>query len=372
MEESSPQDSVSLIVSADSDRNEFGSSFLIHKEKNFTYWLTCAHVLGGVGGVGKARIDENYPVQLVGHDEKDLGKLIKGYDLAVLRVEGEELLRKRPLRLKFFSNTELNRASRYFKFWSFGHYQDSGTRQKYIGEIFGQSKLSPSRLVSGGSRHKVLELELLSSQLLPGYSGSPVLFENSYDVVGIICKSKENGQKGEAAYIESIRHVLFNNLPTLYKRLTMRPCIKAGELTDSLSDKFLRLFVSSKVCEALDWLGNPQPLLDVVIQSVFGKQYVAESSSIEDKDVLLQRSIVMEEFEKELKYYIEMIYISILSGKVSDLSEVSSSLPPSPPLNTYLAALDCIKDNIPPQISDEISFLVRKHIDYLIEKLRSG
>ena len=71
------RDSVVIITGSDSTR--FGTGFIIHKEENATYVLTCMHVVNTIGV--EALQAEGHPAQIVANDAEE------GFDLAVLRVE---------------------------------------------------------------------------------------------------------------------------------------------------------------------------------------------------------------------------------------------------------------------------------------------
>ncbi len=73
--------SIVLITSADDrKKNVIGTGFTFYREQNYTYLLTCAHVVEDVGGEESLLVDGISPEVVAMGD-------IQGFDLAVLRVE---------------------------------------------------------------------------------------------------------------------------------------------------------------------------------------------------------------------------------------------------------------------------------------------
>src|SRR5450755_4101715 len=96
-------DSIVLVVSRDEAITDFGTGFLIYRDERATYFVTCAHVVNDVGGA------DNIAVSV--RERKEGGTTFKDYqaglvacgsrdtiDLAVLRVEGRQILSLLPLR----------------------------------------------------------------------------------------------------------------------------------------------------------------------------------------------------------------------------------------------------------------------------------
>jgi hypothetical protein len=72
------RDSIALIKSAENNRGDFGSSFIIKRTAKATYWLTCAHVVLDVGGIDNLRI-ANHSATLVGCKDDELVALKDTY-----------------------------------------------------------------------------------------------------------------------------------------------------------------------------------------------------------------------------------------------------------------------------------------------------
>ena len=75
------KESIVLITSA-SDRklNVIGTGFAFYRQEDYTYLLTCAHVVEDVGGEENLRVND-IPVELV-----EIGDA-QGFDLAILKVK---------------------------------------------------------------------------------------------------------------------------------------------------------------------------------------------------------------------------------------------------------------------------------------------
>ena len=72
------EDSIVLIKSA-KRANVIGTGFIFYKQQNYTYLLTCAHVVEDVGGEENIRVN-NIPAEVI-----KIGD-VQGFDLAVLKV----------------------------------------------------------------------------------------------------------------------------------------------------------------------------------------------------------------------------------------------------------------------------------------------
>ena len=74
------EDSIVLIKSAKENRkNVIGTGFIFYKKQNYTYLLTCAHVVEDVGGEENIRVN-NIPAEVI-----KIGD-VQGFDLAILKV----------------------------------------------------------------------------------------------------------------------------------------------------------------------------------------------------------------------------------------------------------------------------------------------
>lgn len=370
MERAKLLESIDVISSADSDRSEFGSCFMIKRERNSTYWITCAHVIDDVGGIEKTRLG-NYPVHLVGVEESALNDLSKSHDLVVLKTEGKRLLKKKPLSLLFSGNRGLNFSSKkYLNFSTIGHFRQSGTHQTRVREICGQLRLSEDQILGDdgyGSYcyYNVLELNVnATNPLQPGYSGSPVLVQNSNSVVGVVSQSRDNGVRGEAMDVDAIGNILrrIPSLCSIVRNTATKSKIELDKLQAFLSDRSLRLVVTSEVREVLNWLDEREPLINSIIHHVQDKLSNMDGS-MRDKSIKILRA--------DLNYLLRMLHFSLLTSEINCLDDVEL-IPSSLAIDIHVTALECIKEGIPTHVDDKTSAMVKKHINYLTSKLKEG
>ena len=72
------EDSIFLIKSAKKE-NVIGTGFIFHKQQNYTYLLTCAHIIKDVGGEENIRVND-LPAEVI-----KIGD-VQGLDLAILKI----------------------------------------------------------------------------------------------------------------------------------------------------------------------------------------------------------------------------------------------------------------------------------------------
>jgi hypothetical protein len=185
------EDAIILITSRDSTYKNFGTGFVIYREQQVTYVLTCAHVVRDVGGQENV-IADGIPAQVIALGEND------GFDLAVLEVEG--LSEKQQLSLR--ASGEKGQ-----RFIVAGHYlQGSNILSRKISGQFGDQV----RLVSKkrNAQTNAWDLEIKGKyRLQPGYSGSPVVDEASGNVLGVAIQRLGDGETGLAISIEALTKI---------------------------------------------------------------------------------------------------------------------------------------------------------------------
>jgi hypothetical protein len=364
------EDSIALIESTDSSRTEFGSGFIIKRDKCATYWLTCAHVIIDVGGIQKARVG-NFPATLAGLGESELAGIRDSYDLAVLRVEG--LFRKQPLQL-VRSKEIVKDREKCINFSAFGHFQNYGTKQILAKKISGRLGLGDLSLAIGENYTRVLELELegIGSLLQPGYSGSPVLIHSNgkvtQQVIGVVDQRKGDGKKGLAISVESAQGVFqkVQELQGILSNTASDSHIWLRGKSISLIEKILQLGVSSQTREILDWLSNKENLAkhagDYALNNSIDLQRLI--SRVSDPD---EKDKIIDDFYWEIEKYLELIYASLLTRSYDLLDK--PNIPPSLPSTAYETAFIHIKQTIPAHIESNTAKKLRSYLDYLLLKL---
>jgi S1-C subfamily serine protease len=171
------RNSVVLITSGDPDNSAFGTGFVIHRDAQASYLLTCAHVVRDVGGPDSTHI-AGQPTTVIASGEDSFP------DIAVLRVEG--MLDRPPLSLQ--SEAQTGDAFLTDGFQTF--------RQNYLhrpirGVLGTQVELA---VKNRAERVWAWDLSIIGDyDLQSGYSGSPVILETTGAVVAVA--SHTLGQK---------------------------------------------------------------------------------------------------------------------------------------------------------------------------------
>ena len=195
------EDSIVLITSAsDKKANVIGTGFAFYREQNYTYLLTCAHVVNDVGG------NENVLVNNISAEVLATGN-ITGFDLAVLRVEN--LNHIPPLQLISLSQAE-NR-----KFRIAGHYL-YGEEKKIILETV-DGTLGKKRFARQNDR-RVTAWNLSINEgdrLRKGYSGGPVVDQKTGRVLGIATNMEKDGAEGLAISVEALKKI-WSDIPSAF------------------------------------------------------------------------------------------------------------------------------------------------------------
>jgi S1-C subfamily serine protease len=189
-------DSIILISSSDPSRSrDFGTGFVIHKEGQAVYLLTCAHVVRDVGGSEKV-IAGGTPATVIASGEK------QGFDLAVLRIEG---LWDKP-RLSLCASAEEEQPFIIAGFYQFDPKSPPALR-KIRGKLGEQISLASS---DGRERIYAWDLRIEGEYYLqPGYSGSPVVNQTNGCVLGVVTHQIGKGEKGLAISIEALRKIWY-------------------------------------------------------------------------------------------------------------------------------------------------------------------
>ncbi|MDJ0519681.1 MAG: SUMF1/EgtB/PvdO family nonheme iron enzyme [Trichodesmium sp. MO_231.B1] len=194
------EESIVLITSAsDKKANVIGTGFAFYREDNYTYLLTCAHVVEDVGG------EENVLVNNIRADVLATGD-VKGFDLAVLGVENLNI----PL-LQLISLSDAENR----KFQTAGHYL-YGEEKKILLETV-DGTLGKKRFARQNDK-RVTAWNLLINQgdvatarlrqrLRKGYSGAPVVDLDTGCVLGIATNMEKDGAEGLAISVEALNKI---------------------------------------------------------------------------------------------------------------------------------------------------------------------
>lgn len=185
------QDSIVLISSQDEKNKRFGTGFIIRQSGSRTHVLTCAHVVEDLGGCTRVNID-GMPASVVAIGEVDC------LDLAVLQADG--LRQKRPLRLEPKGKSRDSISTIGFQEF------DKVCLSRPLEGVLGNQVILQSK--QGTERVCAWDLEIIDDYFLkPGYSGSPVISQESGYVLGIVSHRQGKGQKGLAISIAALEKI---------------------------------------------------------------------------------------------------------------------------------------------------------------------
>jgi hypothetical protein len=347
-------DSVILITSESSEIPDFGSGFVIYQDEGTTFLLTCAHVVKDVGGATKIRVGTDLATIV------ELGEE-KGCDLAVLKVNG--LLEKLPLKLS-------NSASKGRRIVISGYYQNETKvkTQRKISGVIGERIV----LELDGNRTIAWDIEIDESSkysLQPGYSGSPVIDEQTGATIGVISQSEGIGRQGLAISIEAVRKIwreipdslLQDELNYLRDEVVLeeKTIEESGEEIEKIGFQ-LRNRNNQPLTEALNWLANRSRLAKKVGEEAL-KRFPNIAKNLEEE--------YADQFYLDIESYLELISCSLETGRFNLLHEpVVSQSQPNPAL--YRLALQLIKQRIPePPITENERKELEARIDYLLTRL---
>jgi len=193
------EESVVLITSADPKKKDvIGTGFVIYREAQTSYVLTCAHVVKDVGGENNVLIYRQAARVIASSDVND-------FDLAVLAVEHKSLLERPILRLDFSGG-----EGKGCKVKTAGYYLYSSEKKRSLASIegvLGRQKFREDP--DTGDRAKAWEIHINQGQLQKGYSGSPVVNLSNGKVTGVVTNmgSENSGEVGEIISIEALEIV---------------------------------------------------------------------------------------------------------------------------------------------------------------------
>lgn len=181
----------SILRISGSNKKDFGTAFVIHRDAEAAYLLTCAHVINAFLDKGEQIKAGRWPADVIEMGEAD------GLDLAVLRTKG--LAAAPPLRVR-----DQGEPGRNFTVYGFRYFD----RHFLLGQVsgkLGHRVFLESNREQGPERIEAWTLRVEGDDtLLHGYSGSPVVDEVTQDVLGIVSYREGQGHKGVAISIKAI------------------------------------------------------------------------------------------------------------------------------------------------------------------------
>lgn len=281
-------DSVILITNKDIKNKSFGTGFVIHRDEEATYLLTCAHVVRDVGGVNE--LCERCELWAGGEEATIIPSKGSDFDLAVLRVEG---LYDKPL-LKLCAAGAENKP---FIINGYYDFDDKNTRLgRDISGKLGQQTELPSQ--NGSQKINAWDLKIEGEYTLqPGYSGSPVIDkENSY-VLGVVSHRIGEGEKGLAISIDALAKVwteMPNNL--IFYQNAENITIMDNKSNDSLAHKF-RQDKIKRIQKKIDILQNEYDFLTEDIE-VVNQALTRPHTALEGQRLNRQKQDIHDKWQK--------------------------------------------------------------------------
>ncbi|MGD1804907.1 GUN4 domain-containing protein [Dapis sp. BLCC M126] len=204
-----------VLISSSKKANVIGTGFAFYKVDNYTYLLTCAHVVEGVGGEENLLVN-NIPAKVVATGD------VNGFDLAVLGVE--------KLSIPLFQLISLSEAENQ-KFRIAGHY------------LYGENKNIMLETVNGSLGKKrfarqnnetVTAWNLLINEgdrLRQGYSGAPVV-DMSDRVLGVATNMEKDGAEGLAISVEALNKIW----PEMPLAISQQLKLKIDKVNEDITD----------------------------------------------------------------------------------------------------------------------------------------
>ncbi|NEQ38980.1 MAG: hypothetical protein F6K40_23005 [Okeania sp. SIO3I5] len=187
------EESIVLISSKlEKKANVIGTGFAFYKDQDYTYLLTCAHVVEDVGKEENILVND---INEIFVEVLATGN-IKGFDLAVLRVKN---LNIPILQLTLLSNAE-NREFRIAGYYLYG--EEKKRRLKIVKGVLGEE----SFLTQSNEKTIVWDLLISSGRLRKGYSGAPVV-DLSDRVLGVATNMENEGAEGLAISVEALNKI---------------------------------------------------------------------------------------------------------------------------------------------------------------------
>lgn len=182
-------DSIVLITSSDKNIRKFGTGFVLRQSRSFVYVITCAHVVRDLESTEQICIDGN-PASLAISGEVD------GIDLAVLKVAG---LWQKPVLNKKKVEDEKGRSVMTI---GFQQHDQKRLLRPLEGELGNQVEL---QINQSEERIQAWDLQIIDDHTLqPGYSGSPVIDQETGSVIGIVSHRHGLGESGLAISISAL------------------------------------------------------------------------------------------------------------------------------------------------------------------------
>lgn len=249
-------ESILLVTSKNPENHRFGTGFVIYHFANSSWVVTCAHVVNEVGGEISLEINGN-PAKIVGIGASD--------ELDLSLLETKERLNMPVVKLGTHGRYGSPFATAGFQLFG-KHY----SIKRIIGKLVQQNELVSKSL---SERIKVWTITVLGDDTLQdGYSGAPIIDDESGYCIGVISYKQGDGKNGLAISIDELEKIL----PTAPLNLIEKPNWSQtnNSHADHLFAKATRLQIRGELQDSLELFqqvknSNPTyPRIDMMIDSV--------------------------------------------------------------------------------------------------------
>ena len=249
-------ESILLVTSKNPENRRFGTGFVIYHFANSSWVVKCAHVVNDVGGEITLEINGN-PAKIVGIGASD--------ELDLSLLETEKRLDTPVIKLGTFGRYGSPFTTAGFQLFG-KHY----SIKRIVGKLVQQNELVSKSL---SERIKVWTITILGDDTLQdGYSGAPIIDDESGYCVGVISYKQGDGKNGLAISIDELEKILPTAPLDLIKRTTSVD--ESTNHLDYLFKKATRLQITGELQDSLELFReikytNPSyPRIDMMINSV--------------------------------------------------------------------------------------------------------
>lgn len=281
--------SILLVTSKNPENRGFGSGFVIYHFENSSWVVTCTHVIDNVGGEFSIEVN-GYPAKIISTSgSKDL-------DLSLLETLG--CLNNPVIKLGTFG-----RDGSPFTTAGFQVFGNHFSIKQIKGKLVQQNKLISKSLLE---QIKVWAITMLGDDVLQdGYSGAPVIDDESGVCVGIINYKQGEGKNGLAISIDELEKILPTTSPTLIEKPINS---QNSNHADYLFEKATRLQIMGELQSSLELFQqvkstNPiYPHIDATISSVekeLSQRYVRHGRVVSDMILETQNSPRQEALQED-------------------------------------------------------------------------
>lgn len=266
-------ESILLVTSRNPENHRFGTGFVIYHFEKSSWVVTCTHVVNDVGGEISLEINGN-PAKIVSMGASD------ELDLSLLETDGL-------LNLPIVKLGTYGREGSPFTTAGFQLFGKHFSIKRIVGRLIQQNELVAKSL---SERIKVWTITMLGDDTLQdGYSGAPIIDEESGFCVGVISYKQGDGRSGIAISIDELQKIL----PTASPRLIETPTRSRpfSNHADYLFEKATHLQIMGELQESLELFQQVKdikptyPRINMMINAVereLGQRYVRHGRIAKD------------------------------------------------------------------------------------------